>query len=540
MSPVLSQQSSSVTTTSSSSGRGSFTTARARRAGIRSLLMSSRSPLSANGITLASSLMLAASCFAQGGELSDDVRRLMNGHKWGEARVGVSLVDLKSGVQLASVRAEETFIPASNMKILTSGMALMVLRPEFTFKTQFILDGDTLIIKGDGDPSLADPQVLDKMDPKLTVSQMLATITGAVSKANVTQLSQIIVDDRVFDRELVHPSWPADQLSRGYCAQVSGLNFHANVLHVFPAPGPGGVGTPAAYSLQPNAPWLHIDVRSRTVREGNNSAWITRDDEGNKFTLRGDVRHKSLSPIEVTYHDPATFTGKLLAAELAKINITISPDKVRLAAPGEDVSKGRVLAVVSTPLAEVLKRCNSDSANLYAESLLKRSGQQVTKEPGSWTNGATVLRMTLSEKLGAQAASSTIISDGSGMSRENQVSPTTFTRWLGVIANDSTIADPFLHSLAEVGSGTLRRRFQGVKLKNHLAAKSGYINGVRTLSGYVTNEETGRKVAFSVMINNIRSDGAHQGALELHEEVVQLADKWLTQRIAAERPASGG
>ena len=78
------------------------------------------------------------------------------------------------------------------------------------------------------------------------------------------------------------------------------------------------------------------------------------------------------------------------------------------------------------------------------------------------------------------------------------------------------------------------------KLRNHLQAKSGYINGVRTLSGYVTNDDTGRQVAFSVMINNIKSDTAHVSALELHEEVVKLSDKWLSQRIAAERPRAGG
>jgi D-alanyl-D-alanine carboxypeptidase len=126
------------------------------------------------------------------------------------------------------------------------------------------------------------------------------------------------------------------------------------------------------------------------------------------------------------------------------------------------------------------------------------------------------------------------------MSRENGVCPATFTRWLAAISADKKIAATFADSLAEVGTGTLRKRFRDSKLRNHLQAKSGYINGVRTLSGYITNEETHRQIAFSVMVNNIKSDVAHGSALELHEEVVQMADKWLSQRAAAERPRSGG
>ena len=263
-------------------------------------------------------------------------------------------------------------------------------------------------------------------------------------------------------------------------------------------------------------------------------------EEGNRFTLRGDVRHKSLSPIEVTFHDPAMFFGRCLADQLNGDGIKTLVQSVRLANLDEDLSKGRVVAVITTPIAEVIKRCNSDSENLYAESLIKRIGHAVAKEPGSWTNGAAVLRMLLSEKVGAGAAAATIISDGSGMSRENAVSPATLTRWLAIIAKDTSIAEPFHESMATVGTGTLRRRFQGAKLKNTLAAKSGFINGVRTLSGYVTNTETGRQVAFSVMVNDIRGDHAHTSALELHEEVVQLADRWLTQRIAADRPKVGG
>ena len=493
--------------------------------------------------SIPSLLVLAAlhtTALGQANDLTDDVRRLIASHKFGEARVSVSVVDARSGAALAAVRAEEALIPASNMKLLTSGAALMILGPEFAFKSELVLDGDRLVFRGSGDPSLADPDLLERMDPRLTVGDMVSTIAAGATKAGVSGVRELVIDDRVFDRTFVHPKWPADQLSRGYCAEVGGLNFHANVLHVFPSPGPQGVGSVAAYSLQPAAAWLRIDVRARTVGQGNNSVWLTREDDGDRFTLRGEVRHKSLAPVEVTIHDPPMFAGRMLAEELGKAGIGFPAGAVRLVSAEEAATEGRVLAVVSTPIAEVLKRCNTDSANLYAECLLKRIGHDVTGEPGSWANGAAVLRMTLTERLGAGAAATTVVSDGSGMSRDNAVSPQTLTRWLEAISRDKKIARTFRDSLAGTGEGTLRKRFQGVKLKNELRAKSGYINGVRTLSGYLTNEDTGRTVVFSVMVNNIKTDEQHRDALQLHEQVVQAADRWLGQRAAAERPAVGG
>ena len=74
--------------------------------------------------------------------------------------------------------------------------------------------------------------------------------------------------------------------------------------------------------------------------------------------------------------------------------------------------------------------------------------------------------------------------------------------------------------------GTLSHRFKGSKLHNEVRAKSGYIREVRTLSGYVTNPGTGRRVAFSVLVNNVPS-GADVRAKEFHEAVVEAVDQWL-------------
>ncbi|HYE61506.1 MAG TPA: D-alanyl-D-alanine carboxypeptidase/D-alanyl-D-alanine-endopeptidase [Phycisphaerales bacterium] len=484
----------------------------------------------------ATMMVLAGTALAQPRSLNDEVSRSLGGMRLGPTQVGISLVDLETGDELADVHADVALTPASNMKLLTTGAAVSVLGPDFTFKTEIIRDGTRLIVRGAGDPALGDPLVLQECQPKLTVGDMLGALASAVAKSGMTEVTEIIVDDRVFDRELVHPSWPVNQLDRPYCAQVSGVNFHANVLSFFPGPGIQGAGTPPVYSTEPEAPWVRVDVRARTIVDGKNSAWITREAGEDRFALRGDVRFQTQQPIDITLQDPAMFFGRLLAHQVSKAGVKVSQGasgmNVRLAQPQESLAGGRAIAAVHTPIADVLRRCNADSENMYAEALLKRVGHAVTKDSGSWNNGGSVLRMVIGQKLGPTYAASTTISDGSGMSRGNQVSPATFTKWLGEMAEDAKVCEVYTESLARPGMGTLRNRFKDGKLKNELRAKSGYIDGVRCLSGYVINPSTGRRVAFSVMVNDIKTDDQTRDALRLHEAVVKIADQWLTQKSA--------
>lgn len=491
-------------------------------------------------------LATAGACHAQHNSLLDDVRALVDTSKLEQARTAVSLREVETGTVLADYNADQPLIPASNMKLLSSGAALMVLGPEFAFRTEVILDGDRLVVRGSGDPALADPELLSQMKPRLTVGDVLDVMAGAVAKAGVSQVSEVVIDDRVFDRVFVHPSWPTDKLDRGYSAQVAGLNFHANVILAFPRPSPDGPGVPPPVSLQPDAPWLPLANKARTIAAGKNSVWLSREPEANRFTIHGEVKYPTQVGVEITVHNPPEFFGMLLTDELSRKGVRVlgdtrapgaPPAGSRLAGPTEVFAAGRVLAAVSTPMSEVLKRCNSDSANLYAECLLKRSGNAVTREPGTWENGGSVLRMLLSQKLGASMAAKVSIADGCGLSRDDAVPAGVLTKWLEVIAKDDQVCDMFTESLATPGQGTLKERFRKTPPRNRVYAKSGFINGVRTLSGYVVDPDSGRRIAFSVMVNDIKTDTQTIAAKELHEQVVALADRWLTRRAG---PRQGG
>lgn len=453
----------------------------------------------------------------------------------GQSHVGVSVLDIESGRELVSITRggkDPTFIPASNLKLLTSGAALAVLGPDFEFKTSLLLDGDRLIIKGAGDPALADPELLDKMHMSVgaLVDKLADSVRMACVGANGTaSIREIIIDDRVFDREYVHTDWPAEQLNRSYCAPVSGLNFHANVLNVFVGPAAGG---DVNVRTEPSGPWITIRRMARSVKEGSTEVWLDRDKEPFTFRLHGTVRNAPDVPVQVTVGEPQFMLAKSLAERLQKMGVTAQGalPSVRLASLEEQVPENATVAgVVRTPLHVVLERCNTDSDNLYAESLLKLSGHKATGQAGSWANGTAVVRMQVKEKLGGDMAARLVMSDGSGLSRLNRVTPELLTRWLGEMSKIAG-ADQYISSLARAGEeGTLKKRFKGVKLKNEVRAKSGYIRNVRTLSGYVTDPSSGKRLAFSVMVDDL-SAGADGKAKELHEDIVEIVDNYLASQ----------
>tara|TARA_R110000868_G_scaffold411617_1_gene706065 strand:+ start:137496 stop:138908 length:1413 start_codon:yes stop_codon:yes gene_type:complete len=450
----------------------------------------------------------------------------------GSGKVAIHIIDLDTNRELGEYHSNDLMIPASNMKILSSGAALMVLGEAFEFRTTIdIFEQDnrrTLIIRGSGDPSLGDPGVFEDEQQVLTHDALFDAVAKAMKDRQIDSVDEVVVDDRIFDRNWAHPDWPIDQLNRWYCAEVGGLNFQTNVINIYPIPGSLG-GTPIV-EMQPDLPWIDIQVKAKTISKGRDSAWVARPVPDNKFTLYGNVRGKTEIPVSI--HEPPLFAGGVFAYALSQRDITINTDRyindaVRLIEPGNEWDSTPI-AVVTTPLTDILKRTNTDSYNLYAEALIKRIGHEITGDPGSWENGASVIRLLLSQHINATAAQSTVIADGSGMSRENRVTPKTFTHWMGVLAKQDSW-DAFENSLATPGVGTLKRRFTDTKLTASLHAKSGYLNGVYALSG-VLNHPNGRRAAFSIILNDIKNGSGSRAAKPFIEDVVVEIDSWLDEQ----------
>ncbi len=476
-------------------------------------------------------------------------------------RVAVSVVDADTGRAFVRIAEEEPMIPASNMKLLTTGAALHVLGPDFRFRTRLRLDGSRLVVHGDGDPGFGDPVLLadtpapvrpdapgeDRLDARpgersprgLEVDELLDLWVRAVRRAGVRELTEVVVDDRIFDREYVHPAWPANQLSRHYCAGVAGLNFHANVLTFYPRPVRGGGATPGP-SI-PRAGFLDIENRATADRRRPGTASVERRIGTDQLILMGNVRTAYEYPIRVTVHEPPAFFARLLTERLRAAGVRVGTfGLAELDAPDP---AGRTIAPeVVTPLIRVLERANTDSHNVSSEALFKRLAAASGTRPATFAGAAAFVRQAVRDRLGDERLDSRLrVSDGSGLSRDNEVPAALLTAWLRSFHLDEELAPVMRSSLAVMGrTGTLRNRLRGepprageaapiggryVPRGTIVRAKSGTIDSVSALSGYVIGPR--RTLAFSVMVNGYR--GSSATARDLQDRVVMLLAEGLAE-----------
>jgi len=488
---------------------------------------------------LAVSLLLASSG-ARAGDLERDLRGLVGRANLGKATVSVSVRDVATGRSLADLRADRPMLPASNMKLATTAAALDSLGPSFRFSTPLAFDEATatLIVRGSGDPGFGDPPLLEttvhrrpdgSIAKGLDAEALLGIWAEAVANAGVRRVDELVVDDRVFDRDRIHPQWPEDQLNRHYCAEVAGVNFHANCLHLRPSPIEGRA-VPGPFV--PDAPWIPLENRAtgRTGSKAEQTVWVghgSRIHGPDGLTLFGNVEATPHEAIRVTVRDPAIFLGRLLAERLRRRGVDVGT--VRHALEGESFEGlPNAAPPVETPLETVLARANVDSSNLHAEALLKRIAHAETGRPGSWSGGAAAVRTLLARRTSSELLEGVEISDGSGLSRGNRLRADLMTTLLASLAVDRTVGEAFLRSLAVAGeSGTLATRFRSSDLAGcRVRAKTGYIRGVSCLSGLVESPD-GRRLAFSILCNDVRSV---RDAKRLQERIVE--------RLARELAAS--
>jgi D-alanyl-D-alanine carboxypeptidase/D-alanyl-D-alanine-endopeptidase (penicillin-binding protein 4) len=481
-------------------------------------------------------------------DLENSVRRILKQGTPPGSQLAVSIRELPSSDEVFAFQASRPFIPASNMKLITTGAALVSLGPDFRFRTRMRLlerpdRPAELLIVGDGDPSFADPSLLESMTWNrpdgsravgLDCDRFLGIWAEGVRDAGVTAIGAVVADDRVFERNGFHPEWPKDQFSEPYCAEVNGLNFHHNLVQIWMAPVAGGPARIVRTS--PDLDWLPRRNRTTSDRsaKAKQSFWIERPFGSNSLTLNGNVRVESTDPVPITLQDMPSLLAELLARRLRTVGVEVSES--RLAAAEDPVDQGRPIGPpVETALEVVVRRANTDSDNLSAESLLKRVAAHETRQPGSWTSATTAIPSVLARRITDPAAlAGLVVSDGSGLSRANRITASLLTRWIAAIDADPTISSRFRESLAVGGrTGTVKNRFKDLERTGcTVYCKTGFVRGVSCLSGLVVAPD-GRAMAFSILGNDLTAGNAIGDAKTLQERIVRaIADELTRHRTA--------
>lgn len=437
-----------------------------------------------------------------------------------EIHTGIHVCLASSGKTVFDADGSKLFIPASNLKLVTSACALRMLGPRFRFRTDFLTTRDSgtgvrdLVVRGFGDPTIADQTSLElwRSDGGVDkaynlphgIEVALERIVERLERCGLREISgDIVVDDSYFENKRLGDGWTVDDEPWFYGSQTGALALNENIVTVVVRPGIR-TGIPTTVEAAPDTRFVQLTNRSSTIKSGTaNALSFTRVRGSNEIVVTGSLPLGQRRVVRyMTVDDPGLYMGHVLRDILTQRGISVTGIVLRRKIRG---NHRLLFRNHSVPLRSIVYWLNKTSDNFYAEQLLKTIGRVVIGE-GSWEGGLKVVRKFL---RGLGLTTSYRIADGSGLSRYNLVTPRMLTKVLAAMRGDQAFVSSLPVAGEDRGYGTLRKRMKQTPAEGNLRAKTGSIEGVSTLSGYVKTLDD-KTLAFSIMTNATVGDLARE------------------------------
>ena len=387
-------------------------------------------------------------------ELRHTIDSLTSQVQFRNANWGVLIVNPRTGDTIYSKNAGKLFMPASNMKIITSAAALTLLGPDYTYKTTFLADGPVrdslldgnLLVIGRGDPTISD----NMRGVATTIMDALADSVRAHGIRQVTgSLARV---GNAFPDSIHGYGWEWDDLGEYYAAGVDELIFNEGM---------------APTSLRPPPDTVRDSLYSGPAK------------------------------------DPGTGYLNAFNDALVRKHITVEAGVADSIMP-TPLKMDTLFVFTSLPMRNIIPALMKPSQNQIAEILLKTIGL----ERGGMGTADSARKIVGQQLLlwGVQP-DGFAIRDGSGLSRHDLVSPETLVKVLDRIQQDTAFA-VFYNAMPIAGvDGTLKDRMKGTPAEGNVHAKTGSIAESRALSGYVTSAD-GERLIFSILSNNWTTPGS--------------------------------
>jgi D-alanyl-D-alanine carboxypeptidase/D-alanyl-D-alanine-endopeptidase (penicillin-binding protein 4) len=360
-----------------------------------------------------------------------------------------------------------------------------------------------VVLEGLGDPRLS--------SAKDCLTDCLSELADRLA-TKVRKVRDVIGDDTAFPDERWSPGMSWNNIPTSSGTGISALSVDDNEIAATVTPGAPGappkVELPAYYTLENHA---------MTVPGAEEALVYDRAPNRRTLVLSGTMGAEAKpKTLRLGVDDPAHYAAWLLRNMLLARGVKVAGEpraqhrpllpsddpKLRGDAPPVRVPKQVALAELTPPpLAEDIVTINKVSQNLHAELLLRRLG--LLAGNGSIADGQAVVRAMLDQAGVPPRAVS--LSDGSGMSSYNRVSPRGMTTLLRWIERQAWGAD-WRKSLPIGGvDGTLARRFANTPLAGRIFAKTGTLNATNALAGYMT-AASGQELVFAIYANDVPDD----------------------------------
>lgn len=464
-------------------------------------------------------------------DLQGKIRLALSRNELQRGQVGVKIVSLDTNKTIYEQNGEKYFMPASNMKSYTVAAAIERLSPNFRFVTSVFApampDADgtvkgNLTIYGRGDVSFS-PAFYDG-----DYYKGLDALAEKIKQAGVKRIEgDLIGDDSYFSGNPTPFGWEWDDLQWYYGAEISALAVNNNSVDLSVKPSSvGGLCNVQVLPLNPV-----IKVQNTCVTTSNN---VKRDLKVTKKLDQNILEISGSMPVgDKTYEGyiavsrPAEMFVALLRQLLEKKGVIIT-GRNQLINPKikvlSQVAPVEITRIESPPLAIIAQKTMKPSQNLFTETILWTLGEQVGDKTNPNLSSAERGLGVVGNFLSQVGISLDAVRqyDGSGLSRHNLITPNSAVQLYTFMARQSRNAQVWQDSLTIGGvDGTLRNRFKNTKAAGNVRGKTGTIDQVSALSGYVSTA-SGEKLVFSIIVNGVAESSIRQATID--EIILALAN----------------
>lgn len=459
-------------------------------------------------------IAVALASAATRADLPQPLERILDGHGIPHGDVSLLVQAIAAREPLIEHLADTPRNPASTIKLLTTWVALDELGPTYSWPTEVYYLGDyvgnelqgDLGLKGYGDPYL--------------VTEEFWKLLGALRRSGLDDVEgDLVVDDSFFAPLDEDPGAFDGQPYRTYNVTPSAvlLNFKA-VRFQFLPDRTGGVRITA----DPLPSNLEIDNRVTAVDgpcRGYNAgiSFDVADARTERTAVFGGRFPIACAPYALTrtvlHHDTFVYgVYRTLWAELGGRH----RGGLRRAVMPSDLEPA--LTWRSRPLAEVVRSVNKFSNNVMTRQLLYTLGAEAAGAPATSEAGIAAIHAYLEEH--GLDATGLVVANGAGLARETRISARLLAGVLLTGAR-SPLAPEFLASLSIGGlDGTTRGRFNGQAVTGRMHVKTGRLDHVAALAGYV-HARGGVDYAVVIFVN---TPDAHRGP---GEELQDALVRWV-------------
>jgi serine-type D-Ala-D-Ala carboxypeptidase/endopeptidase (penicillin-binding protein 4) len=457
-----------------------------------------------NGVIVALTPTPAGICPAQ---LPTQIAQITQQPRFDRARWGILIQTLtqsnsRTPKTLYAQEANRFFLAASTVKLFTTAAALEKLGSRHRIRTA--------IVGTEVSPGLWDLRLIGKGDPSFGDAQV-TNLVQQLQRRGVKGIRQLVFDDRAFPGEVINPTWEWGDLQESYAPIVNSLIINQNTIKFSLAPTT--LGQPLRLQWQhPQeiAGWTVENLTKTVSPKEPEFTQITRDGRQPLLRIYGQLQAGSTAADgEIAAPDPLLIWRDRFQTALTQAKIPLQ--QASLLPPWSKIlpnaKETEIAFVESPPMADLIREINQESNNLYAEALLKQLATIVQPGESTTDSGLQTLQTTLT-RLQVNSQSYQLV-DGSGLSRQNLVSPESLVQVLQGMATAGRSGD-FRRSLPVAGrSGSLSNRLRHPPVQDIVQAKTGTLTNVVALAGYVSPPQY-PPLAFSILLNQATAKNSEQ------------------------------